>query len=63
MLCTGASPQRCSVDNEPSDFTSFKDGTIYLIVEAALFVEVVEEFGIGLASPKIHVTDLEVTPD
>lgn len=34
-----------------------------LIVEATLFVEVVEELGVGFASPKVHVGDLEVTPE
>lgn len=33
------------------------------VVEAACLVEVVEEFAIGFASPKVEVADLEVTPN
>ena len=34
-----------------------------LVVEPARRVEVVEEFGVGFASPEIHAGDLEVAPD
>ena len=35
----------------------------YLVVETAFLVEEVEELGVSLATPEVHVTDLEVTPD
>ena len=35
----------------------------YLVVEAAFGVEVLEVLRVDLASPELHVRDLEVAPD
>lgn len=35
----------------------------YLVVEAALRLEMIEELAVRFASPELHVGDLEVTPD
>lgn len=35
----------------------------HLVVEPALRLEVLEEFGVGLAAPELEVADLEVAPD
>lgn len=35
----------------------------YLIVESALFIEEVKELGICFASPKVQISNFEVTPD
>jgi hypothetical protein len=32
-------------------------------METALFIEELEEFGICLCPPEIHISDLEVAPD
>jgi hypothetical protein len=34
-----------------------------LVIEATLFVEVLEELGVGFAPPEVHVGDLEITPE
>ena len=35
----------------------------HLVVKATLLIQEVEELGVGLSSPKVEVTDLEVAPD
>lgn len=35
----------------------------YLVVEAALRLEMIEELAVRFASPELHIGDLEVTPD
>lgn len=34
-----------------------------LVIEAALFIQIVKELGIGFISPKVHIGNLEVTPE
>lgn len=35
----------------------------YLVIETTLLIEIVEELRVGFASPEVHITDFEVTPD
>jgi hypothetical protein len=40
-----------------------KKGLQYLVVKAARTIEVLEERGVGLAAPKVHIGDLKVAPN
>jgi hypothetical protein len=62
---TGASPQRLMVSIVSLEESRGDIGPIsmYLIVEAASAIKVVEECHVCFAAPKVHISDLKVAPD
>jgi hypothetical protein len=72
IVCTGASPQRYSyAKSQLRDLLisppwgggiNGERGT-YLVVEATLMIEVIEERRVGLSAPQVHICNLKVIED